>query len=268
MNDWIERINKLDLSVYKAILSSTSTGCKRSLLAVQRATAKKHKKYAYLEIGSHLGGTIQPHLVDDRCRRIYSIDPRPSQVMDDRSPGYIAHYDNNSTERMLTMLGSLGYGDLTKIECFELDASEVDPEKIRPRPEIVFIDGEHTKSAVISDFQFCSKVVSENGTIMFHDVKVIYPAILDICSLLDKKHHSHVALRLEGLIFAIFFDSDLVHADPYLSLLQKKNKNFLLKLRVKHWLKQHLPTTFLKLSRKQRNAIRKNAPEQDAAADG
>lgn len=77
MNDWIERINKLDLSLYNSILSSTSTGCKRSLLAVQRVTAKKHKKYAYLEIGSHLGGTIQPHLVDDRCRRIYSIDPRP-----------------------------------------------------------------------------------------------------------------------------------------------------------------------------------------------
>jgi hypothetical protein len=169
---------------------------------------------------------------------------------------------------MLTMLGGMGYGDLTKIECFELDASEVDPDKIKPRPEVIFIDGEHTNSAVISDFQFCRKVVSEHGTILFHDFKVIYPAILDICSLLDKKRHSYVALRLEGLIFAIFFDSDLVHADPYLSLLQKKNKNILLKYRVKYWLMQHLPTMFLKLSRKQRNAIRKNTTEQDTAADG
>ena len=267
MNDWIERINKLDLSLYKAIPSQTTAGCRRSLLAVQRATARKHKDYAYLEIGSHLGGTIQPHLVDDRCRRIYSIDPRPSQQPDDREPGYTAHYDDNSTERMLTLLHGMGYGDLAKIECFESDASEVDPDKIRPRPEIVFIDGEHTKPAVLSDFQFCNKVVSKHGTILFHDSWIVYPAILEICSLLDRNHHTHVSLRLEGSVFAIFFDSDLVQGDPYLALLRQKNRTSLLELRVRNWLEQHLPIPMVKSLRKLRNAIKNNADEQEAAVD-
>lgn len=222
MNDWIEKIEKLDLSLFESIPSQTSAGDRCSLLAVQRATARKCKEYVYLEIGSHLGGSIQPHLVDDRCNRIYSIDPRPSQQPDDRSPGHIAYYDNNSTERMFNMLGSIGYGDVAKIESFDLDASKVDPGKITSSPQIVFIDGEHTKSAVLSDFQFCGKVVSENGTILFHDFYIIYPAILEICNLLDKQHHTHVALKLEDSVFAIFFDSDLVHADPYLASLHKR----------------------------------------------
>ena len=268
MNDWIERIDKLDLSLFLAIPSQTNDGDRRSLLAVQRATAKKYNKYAYLEIGSHLGGSIQPYLFDDRCKRIYSIDPRPSQQPDDRSPGHIAFYDNNSSEQMLSMLDKIGYGEVAKIQCFDLDASKVDPGNIKERPQIIFIDGEHTKSAVLSDYQFCRKVVSKNGTIMFHDFGIIYPALLQICALLDKQKQKYVALLLEGSVFAIFFDTDLIRADPYLASLRRRNRALWFRFHVKRWLKKYLPYPLLELLRKLRSMFTKKSAEQGAAADG
>lgn len=265
MNEWIDRIDKLDLSLFATIPSQTSDGDRRSLLAVQRATARRHKEYVYLEIGSHLGGSIQPHLVDDRCKRIYSIDARPSQQPDDRSLGCVVHYDDNSTERMLSMLGGMGYGDIARIECFDSDASEVDPSKIAGRPQIAFIDGEHTKATVISDFQFCSKVLSEEGIILFHDFGIIYPAILEICKRLDRQHRAYVPLKLESAVFAIFFDSGVLHSDPYLASLHKRNKNFWLGFRAKMWLKKWLPSPLLKSVIGMRNLLK---IKQGAAADG
>jgi hypothetical protein len=263
MNDSIEKIDKLDVSLFETIHSQTSFEEKQSLLAVQRATARKHKEYVYLEIGSYLGGSIQPYIVDDRCKKIYSIDPRPVQQPDDRSPGAIVHYNKNTTERMLNMLDSLDYSDIEKMECFDLDASGVEPAKITSRAQIIFIDGQHTKSAVLSDFQFCSKVVSENGTILFHDFGYIYPAILEICNQLDKQHHTYLALKLEGSLFALFFDSDLVHTDPYLVSLQKKYQNFWFKFHLNNWLNKYLPYPLLKLIRKLWNVFRNKTAENE-----
>ena len=241
METWIERIERLDLSLYSTIPSLTVLGDKRSLLAVQRATANLHEEYAYLEIGSYLGGSIQPHLVDDRCKKIYAIDPRPPQSPDDRAAGHIARYENNSTEEMIRQLGRIGYGDLSKIESFDFDASDVDPLKVTIRPHLIFIDGEHTKRAVISDFQFCIKVVHEKGTILFHDFHKIHEGILEICSSLDRQRRSYTALKLEGAVFAIFFEAERMRADPYLADLFKRKRFSWPLFRFKQRLKKILP---------------------------
>lgn len=238
MNDWIERIDKLDIGLFDGIRSYTTPGDRRSLLAVQRAIARKHKEYVYLEIGSHLGGSLQPHLADDRCKRIYSIDPRPSQQPDDRSPGFTDYYKDNSTERMLSMLRGTGYGDVTKIESFALDASQVDPRGIIIDPLIAFIDGEHTNTAVISDFQFCAKVIREDGVILFHDFSIIYPAIIEICNRLNKQDRAHLPMRLEGNVFAIWLDPGVMTSDPYLASLYNRHKHFWFAFRVKAWLRK------------------------------
>lgn len=54
MKGVIQQIGVLDIALYNAIPSQTDDEDKRSLLAVQRSTAKSHGHYAYLEIGSHL----------------------------------------------------------------------------------------------------------------------------------------------------------------------------------------------------------------------
>lgn len=52
------RIDRLDITLFDHVFSDTSASDRRALLAAQRAVARAHGEYVYLEIGSHLGGTI------------------------------------------------------------------------------------------------------------------------------------------------------------------------------------------------------------------
>jgi len=241
MIDWIKAVDELDLGLFSVIPSQTSDKDRRSLLAVQRAIGRKRGEYAYLEIGSYLGGSIQPHLCDDRCKIIYSIDPRSSQQPDDRAVGCVVYYENNSTERMLRMLDLIGCGTISKVHCFESEASGIEPGKIAESPLIAFIDGEHTRSAAIADFQFCLNVLSKNGIILFHDFSIVYPAILDVIRQLKKSRQRFSYLKLGGDIFGIFFDQDILRSDPHLHSLYRKNYYLLPVFLLHAWLKKSLP---------------------------
>ena len=62
MDDFEAQINRLDVALFGHIFSATTQEDKRSLLAVQRAVRelKAAQGYVYLEIGSYLGGSLQP----------------------------------------------------------------------------------------------------------------------------------------------------------------------------------------------------------------
>lgn len=229
----IGRVDRLDTGLFEAIPSQTSQKDRRSLLAIQRATARRFGPYAYLEIGSHLGGSIQPHLLDPRCEAIYSIDARPAAQPDDRSPGCVVAYDGNSTERMLGLLRGLSPDGAGKVRCFDSDSSAVDPARIDPRPHLAFIDGEHTRRAVLSDFAFCRRVLAPGGTIVFDDFPIVYPAVLEICRSLRKTGERVTTVRLEGKALAVFFDEELVGADTFLSRCRARSRFTLLRYRAK-----------------------------------
>jgi len=97
--DFENAIAGLDISLFSAIESQSTDDDKRSLLACQLAVRELRDPYIYLEIGSYIGGSIQPYLLDPRCKRIYSIDKRPAKQPDERGIDYI--YENNSTARMM-----------------------------------------------------------------------------------------------------------------------------------------------------------------------
>ena len=80
-------IENLDITIFDKIPSQTSEIDRRCLLAIQRHIRNNRDFYNYLEIGSHLGGSIQPHLLDHKCKHILSIDPRPTKQADDRCGG-------------------------------------------------------------------------------------------------------------------------------------------------------------------------------------
>src|ERR1044072_3278451 len=98
MSDFEQLISSLDLRRFEKIESQSTDNYKRSLLACQRAPRQLVPDYNYLEIGSYLGGSIQPHLLDEKCARIISIDKRPEKQPDERGANYT--YLNNSTARM------------------------------------------------------------------------------------------------------------------------------------------------------------------------
>jgi hypothetical protein len=180
-----DQIASLDVRLFGAVPTATSIEDQRSLLRLQRYV-RNFGSYVYLEIGSHLGGTIQQHVADSRCRLIYSIDKRPL-VLPDAMRGS-DHYPGNSTERMLAGLReALPRSNMGNIKTFDCDASEIDESRLPEKADFCFIDGEHTNRAVYSDFQFCLRACRPDGIIALHDANIIYGGIKKIKRILGDR---------------------------------------------------------------------------------
>jgi hypothetical protein len=251
-----QRIEDLDIGLFDAIPSQTSADTRRSLLAVHRATARRRRDIVYLEIGSHLGGSLQPYLLDPRCRAIFSIDPRPPAQKDDRSPGFVAAYEDNSTARMLALLREIAPAEVGKVRCFDTDASQVDLALVKPRPDVAFIDGEHTRRAVLSDSTFVRRVLADGGTIVFDDFSIVYPAVLEVCAALRKEKRRFLPVRLAGRAFALFFDPDLAKGDPFVERCRRRRRLTLPRYRLKLLGKSLLPGPAGRLARSLRKPRR------------
>jgi hypothetical protein len=208
-----DAIQSLDVRLLDPVESQTTAGDRKALLAVQRGL-RTARTYRYLEIGSHLGGSVQQHLIDPRCESIVSIDKRPACQADDR--GSIAVYEANSTARMLANLRGVDAASIGKITCFDDDASSVDPSLLMAPPDFCFIDGEHTQSAVISDFRWCRTVCSADAAICFHDAWIVARALESIVGDLRREGVRFTAKKLGGSVFGIFLGDCPALKDPYI----------------------------------------------------
>ena len=188
-----DKITSLDIGLFDAVPSQTYPEDRESLLRLQRCI-RQAGSYVYLEIGSHLGGTLQPHLVDSRCSMIYSIDKRPLEQPDELLG--VWHYPENSTERMLSGLErAFPQARLKKITTFDADARELNPVSFIPKPDFCFIDGEHTDQAVRSDFDFCLRVCNPKGIIGFHDANFVVGGLAHI-----KRQLTVNRIRFRGML--------------------------------------------------------------------
>jgi hypothetical protein len=196
-----QRIASLDISLFKPIRSQSFRDDRRAWLMIQRALRVAKAGYAYLEIGSHLGGSIQQHLLDPLCAKIYSIDKRPAVQADERGKMYA--YQGNSTQRMLDNLRAIDAVAVNKIECFDSDASEIDPARIGTPPDFCFIDGEHTREAAMRDFVFCLKVAAPDAVIAFHDDYIIQHGLSAVVQELDRRAIPFQSRKMPAATFAI-----------------------------------------------------------------
>jgi methyltransferase family protein len=171
-----ERVATLDTTLFEHIDTQTSDDDRRSLLAIHDALARRLGTFAYLEIGSHLGGTLQAVMADPRCARITSIDSRPASQPDDRGP--VFRYEDNSTERMLGLLALVPDSDLRKLQTIEESTENMPPGELA-RADLNFIDGEHTARAALRDARFCRAAMQGAGVMVFHDRQVVEPAVHD-----------------------------------------------------------------------------------------
>jgi len=191
----------LDLSVFRWIESQTSEPDRTALLSIIEALCSLAPTYRYLEVGSHLGGSLQPHVVEARCAKIFSIDPRPLEQPDDRWT-YKYKFEGNSTGRMLDLLSTIPAANISKIQTFEACSWELAPESFPSPTDFAFIDGEHTNAAVVRDFISVRRFLSSAAILAFHDCYVTPSAFFKIAR----------TLRREGLTnkFHHFPDSDIV----------------------------------------------------------
>ncbi len=163
-----ERIDRLDITLFDHAVSQMRPEDKGTLLSLQSAT-RAAGPYTYLEIGSYLGGSLQPFLVDPLCERIISIDARHAVPPDSR-PGMetLVQYPDNSTARMLELLEAVPGADLSKLTTIDASTEAIDPASIVAKPSLCFIDGEHTSRAALRDAMFCTHLAPD-ATIAFHD---------------------------------------------------------------------------------------------------
>lgn len=190
VSDFDRSVALLDVSIFR-IDSQTSFEDRRSFLATQNAVRNWKATYVYLECGSHIGGSLLPHILDPRCRMVYSVDKRPSIQPDERGMNF--EYPQNSSQRMIATLGRHVTADcLKKLRTFDKDASELTTDDIQDQPDLVLIDAEHTNAAVFSDFLNIYRLCHHSTIYLFHDANLILPGLENIETFL---HYAGVAFE-------------------------------------------------------------------------
>jgi hypothetical protein len=219
-DDEFERqLATLDIGLFDHVPSETSPRDRTGLLALYNACRDSYDSFTYLEIGSHLGGTLQVLLRDDRCKSIVSIDPRPKAVPDDR--GRTIAYPGNTTERMLKHLRAVPGGVLEKLRTIEASTADLVPEDFAGVASICFIDGEHTHESALRDARFCRTAVSEDGAIVFHDRRVVEAAIGDFLLELEDRCN-FTAYELPGALFVVEIGMARLIRTPWIPRLERR----------------------------------------------
>jgi hypothetical protein len=156
-----ERIAARDVSLFEHVLSQTTEADRASLLALHESI--RRAEFRYLEVGSHIGGSLQVVVRDPRCVEIVSIDPRPV------TPGY----PKNSTDRMMRALSVVPGADLSKLRTVEASTAELDPAEFNA--DFALIDGDHSDESALRDGKFALRTGAK--LIAFHDRDLVPGAI-------------------------------------------------------------------------------------------
>lgn len=249
MDSLAEQIAAKDLALFKNIESQSTPDDKRSLLAIHAALRDTRRHFSFLEIGSHLGGSMQVFAADPACERIFSIDPRPKAFSDER--GIVSRYPDNSTERMLELLKRIPRVDTSKITTCDQDTASLTPQPDGPRYDFCFIDGEHTDVACERDAMFCLQVLKEDGCIAFHDANVVFRGIADFLSYLEASGRPFRAHLLPDAVFAVQLGEGHLFEHPALrASLRDSWKGFVHGLAASEWYRAVLNKPLFKFFRR------------------
>lgn len=225
MDDFQARINRLDVSLFNHVPSQTTENERKALLALQQALGKL-QSFAYLEIGSYLGGSLQPYLLDTRCTNVISIDPRPDDTADAR--GFKSGYGGVSLDDMLHSLQRIPGADLKKLHTIEASTADLSTRDLPHRPDICFVDGEHTDVAVLTDARFCLSALGDKGLIVFHDANLVYGGIERFMRELATSGRSFRAFNfLDSVFFVELGDMRVSDVEPVSSLLRESYRGYL-----------------------------------------
>jgi Methyltransferase domain len=193
-----------DISLFKIETQSTGKD-QRSFLAIQNFIRNNFQQYTYLEVGSHLGGSLFPYLLDSRCNSVISVDPRPPVLPDER--GDIS-YTGNSTQRMIDSIVAAGGSKLiAKLTTIESDVSSVSADQAGSNVRVSLIDAVHTNDAVFRDFLTVYHLANKDSLIAFHDSILIADACRNVEALLKYLKVPHRAFYLSDQVFLVALGS-------------------------------------------------------------
>jgi hypothetical protein len=182
------------------IESQTTYLDKIAIATVKNIFKRTEKKYSYCEIGSYLGGSLTPFLIDDNCVDILSIDNRNRRQPDER--GVKFDYVGITHQTMIDNI--LGHNlNIDKLRTFDGSINDYNGEE---KFDLVFIDGEHTDYACFRDFIYCVKFLKYSSIVMFHDSNLIYKSLKIIKELLnrDKTEYKFIKVKNSTVSFIFF----------------------------------------------------------------
>jgi hypothetical protein len=194
-------IRNADISIF-TVESQTLPGDRQTFIDCQNIIRNRFERYVYLEVGSHLGGTLLPHLLDPHCASAISIDPRPASQTDERGRQF--DYPDNSSGRMIELLSRhVPRGAMLKLQTYDVDTSALAELPIAANVRLALIDGEHTNRAVFRDFLRLLPYLEKDSIVLFHDANLVFDALLNIEEFLLFSGTKHKALFLPDIVFAI-----------------------------------------------------------------
>lgn len=202
-------IERLDIKSFFPIDSQTSMPDKAFLLGARSLVQSICGDYAYLEIGSFLGGSLAPFLTDDKCRAVLSVDDRERQQPDARGASY--DYAGITAQTMIDTLRGKGL-DTAKLRTFDGSIDAL-PEGER-KYQLAFIDGEHTDEACFRDFLWTLRHVADDALVMFHDSTLVFRAIRMIAIYLRNENRPHLLFKrrdseMTAVAFGAFMQAPL-----------------------------------------------------------
>jgi hypothetical protein len=241
MNEVEQQLGNLDVGLFRHVVSQCTAEDQRSLLALQCAVRKAKPAYTYLEIGSYMGGSLQPYVVDPKCEKIFSIDPRPRNLPDSRGQ---QAYADNSTEAMLKGLRPIPGAEVKKIQSLEAGTDTLRPADLPSPPDYCFVDGEHTDEAVLRDARYCLSVVHPDGCIAFHDANLVYGGLDLLVKELAQSGRTFHPYVLPDSVFVIDLGKACFReAEPVRALRAENYKAYLAGMMANDWYRYayHLP---------------------------
>ena len=176
-----------DIGTLFPIPSQTSAPDKRFLLQTIALTKRVLGSFSYVEIGSYLGGSLTPFLLDPACKAVLSIDERGRQQPDERGAKY--DYSGITHQTMIDNLVSRGV-PTSKLTTFDGSVDSV--QGAENSFDIAFIDGEHTDIACFRDFLWTLPLVKSDAVVLFHDSTLVYKALRMIGLYMKKSGQKHL----------------------------------------------------------------------------
>ena len=107
-----------EIKRYFPVSSQTSDADKLILLKIIKFVKKIKKNFNYIEIGSFLGGSLTPFLMETSCKSIVSIDKRNQKQDDERNEEW--SYENINEKDMINGLKKHGL-NTSKLKTFNGD---------------------------------------------------------------------------------------------------------------------------------------------------
>jgi len=171
----------------------------------------------YLEVGSELGRSLQPALLDPKCVAVHSVDLRPASTPDER--GRTWEYGVTAAQMIAELSKTVPLDQLVKLHTYDMDTAMF-AARHNVHPNLVFLDAEHTNAAVFQDVLNLADLMPDDFIFAGHDSNLIFDALLNIKAMLTWSGVSVHLAYLPDVVFAFAFGKyiepvkKLPHWDP------------------------------------------------------